>query len=562
MVVSLIPQEKWEFIDFISGSVKLEKLKKFAADKLLELTSALTIEEKNIGYLQRTFIKIIDNLHVNIKNIHFRIEEPNKAPFYSLGFTLQEMMIINTDENWNEIFIDRNKYKDLNVYKLLKIENFGFYLKCNESLLFSDIKDANLINKKFCESFPKNEKFAKDFEYLIKPISLTSKLKQNNENVNIMEKANSEENKIENTFNELEGFSKINIYINLDKFDIDFQKIQFDTIICIMNHTSNYQKFQYFHYESRKNLFFKPLQPILKKPRKWWRYAITCVIKRIRYLSGNEKEYDRCETIIKSFQEDFQKLHKKYLQESISLSNEEYKRFLYIIENVEENLLYQWSIKGIKENFTLQKKEENKKNKSSFLGNIFGKKINEENLLSVEEIQKIEEIIESSTKQLKNELILTSKEVKLKVEFLLNEGSFVFSRTKNDTKESFSFKYKYLSFNLKKGENFTELEAQLKDFIIDMITIYNKNKTKTSQITYYNKDFDNNKENYDENKKNESIDVNTNLFSDYIWKLNFIIYGPGEKINSKLNLHIVNTNDILFYKKFIYFKINLDHLKL
>ena len=156
-------------------------------------------------------------------------------------------------------------------------------------------------------------------------------------------------------------------------------------------------------------------------------------------------------------------------------------------------------------------------------------KITEENLLSKEEIMKIEEIVESSTKQLKNELILTSKEVKLKVEFLLDEGSFVFSKQNKDIVESFSFKYKKLYFNMKKGENFNELEAYLKDFVIDMITTYKNNEVKTSQITYHDKD-----------KilvnKNDMI---VNIDEDYVWKLEFLIFGPGEKINSDLNLHIV-----------------------
>lgn len=539
LVLSLIPQEKWEFIDFISGNIKLENLKKFAADKILELSDALTTQEKSLGYLDRTLIKIMDNIHINIKNVHFRIEEPNKAPFYSMGFTLQEMMVINTDENWNEIFIDRNKYKDINVYKLLKIQNFGFYLKVNETNLFSIINDSKALKKVIKESFQKTDKYGKDFEYLIKPISLTSKLKQNNKNLIITQSQENSSSENSQTNDLIEGFSKINIYINLEKFDIDFQKSQFDTIIRIMNDTSNYQKFQYFHYESRKVLYFKPNQEIKRKPRLWWRYAITCVIKRLRYLRGNEKEYDRADIVMNKYEEKFYELHKKYLKDPLSLSNDEFQQFLFILSNVEQNLLYQWSIKGIKESFTLQKREENKKNKTSLMGKIFGKKINEENLLSPEEMQKIEEVIESSKKQLKNELILTSKEVKLKVEFLLSEGSFVFSRTKNDTKESFSFKYKDLSFHLKKGENFTEIDAYLKNFVIDMITVYNKNKIKTSQITFYDKEVISR-----EGKKlagedqQQLIDIKQDQ-EDYIWKLNFIVYGPGEKINSKMNLHIV-----------------------
>ena len=296
-----------------------------------------------------------------------------------------------------------------------------------------------------------------------------------------------------------------------------------------MNHTSNYQKFQYFFYESRKIKFFKPKNPIKINPRIWWRYSITSVIKRLRYLRGNEREYDRVDYIMKYYEDKFSELHYKYLKDPQSLTSEENSTFVNIITNVEENLLYQWSIKGIKQYFTLTKKEENKKNKTSLMGKLFGTKITEENLLSKEEIMKIEEIVESSTKQLKNELILTSKEVKLKVEFLLDEGSFVFSKQNKDIVESFSFKYKKLYFNMKKGENFNELEAYLKDFVIDMITTYKNNEVKTSQITYHDKD-----------KilvnKNDMI---VNIDEDYVWKLEFLIFGPGEKINSDLNLHIV-----------------------
>ena len=525
IVLSLIPQENWEFIDFISYNSKIEKLKKFASDKLSELAEALTTEEKNLGYVQRTLMKIVDNIHVNIKNVHIRIEEPNKSPFYSLGFTLQEMMVINTNEKWEEIFIDRNKYKDLNVYKLLKIKNFGFYLKHLENDLFSNISNQINLKKKVSESFALNDPFGRDFEYLIKPISLVCKLKQNNQNLSLLETPSTEID----IKTPIEGISKINISINLNKFDIDFQKHQFDTIIRIMNHTSNYQKFQYFFYESRKIKFFKPKNPIKINPRIWWRYSITSVIKRLRYLRGNEREYDRVDYIMKYYEDKFSELHYKYLKDPQSLTSEENSTFVNIITNVEENLLYQWSIKGIKQYFTLTKKEENKKNKTSLMGKLFGTKITEENLLSKEEIMKIEEIVESSTKQLKNELILTSKEVKLKVEFLLDEGSFVFSKQNKDIVESFSFKYKKLYFNMKKGENFNELEAYLKDFVIDMITTYKNNEVKTSQITYHDKD-----------KilvnKNDMI---VNIDEDYVWKLEFLIFGPGEKINSDLNLHIV-----------------------
>jgi len=63
-----------------------------------------------------------------------------------MGFTLEEIILINTDQNWKEIFIDRNVHKDLNMYKILNIKNFGFYLNCNEKKFLSDLKEKKQIN--------------------------------------------------------------------------------------------------------------------------------------------------------------------------------------------------------------------------------------------------------------------------------------------------------------------------------------------------------------------------------------------------------------------------------
>ena len=71
----------------------------------------------------------MDNLHVVIKDIHIRIEEPyNDVTMYSLGLTLNELLIRNTNEKWEHHFIKRNVNIKTNMYKLINITNFGVYL--------------------------------------------------------------------------------------------------------------------------------------------------------------------------------------------------------------------------------------------------------------------------------------------------------------------------------------------------------------------------------------------------------------------------------------------------
>ena len=71
-------------------------------------------------------MKIIDNIHLTINNINIRIEEINNVTPYSIGITMKEMLIINTDENWE------SHETTAIIYKLLQITKFGVYLKINE----------------------------------------------------------------------------------------------------------------------------------------------------------------------------------------------------------------------------------------------------------------------------------------------------------------------------------------------------------------------------------------------------------------------------------------------
>ena len=82
--------------------------------------------------------KIVDNLQINVQNMHIRIEnddmiEPDNS--FSIGITLQEIDLYTTDENWERTYIDRtktaNKGKAMN--KVLKVHNFGVYYKTKET---------------------------------------------------------------------------------------------------------------------------------------------------------------------------------------------------------------------------------------------------------------------------------------------------------------------------------------------------------------------------------------------------------------------------------------------
>jgi hypothetical protein len=584
VVLSLIPNEEWEFLDFFSGDYKLNLLKKFFQTRIAELTEAFVQEEKSSGYADRVLVKILDNLHINFKNLHIRIEDTTKKPFYSLGFTLEEMLVVNTNEKWEEKFIDRNKQKDINVFKLLKIKNFGFYLKTEENFFISTLEDKKKVQTEMNKIW--DGKSTNNFNYLIKPISLIAKMKQNNKNQEEVEGGADLEIQQGGQLSPTptQDIPKMQIWINLENFDIDFHKSQFDTLIRILNHTSNYQKYQYFHWESRKFYFYKPqlrikdpeTNSIIKNPantKKWWRWTITTVIKRLKYLQGNSKEFELNRFLVSHYHKKFYEIYREFLKDPNSLSNEDWKLFKKILAIFDSSTLYEWAIENIQEYFKENKIEENKKAKKGFFSKMFGRGPNEEdNLLTKEEEDKIKEIIDYAKKEVKNQITYSGKETKILIEFNLREGSFNFFNAKkissgsssgnfnnqltsqsndnnstySETVEAFTFKYKNLSFLFKSAESFTEIEAYLMDFNIEMLTIYNKKNIKSNQITLI-----------DKNPPSEKMDSSNSLSNslnsttqNYVWKLNFRQNSPEEKINSKLELHI-NTINIIYHQAFL-----------
>ena len=86
-----------------------------------------------------------------------------------MGITLQNISVVNTDGNFNQIFIDRNSNKQLDVFKLLKISNFGLFLNIEDKLNVSSLVNSKEIEQKLNELFPMDATHIKDVEYLIKP---------------------------------------------------------------------------------------------------------------------------------------------------------------------------------------------------------------------------------------------------------------------------------------------------------------------------------------------------------------------------------------------------------
>ncbi len=598
----------WNYNNYNSFENKIYYLLKFGNEQIIQLSQAFSNnnnnENKNIanasggGFFDRLVIKILDNLQVNFKNINIRIEDIYNN--VSFGITLQEMYVENTNEKFEYEFIDRNVKSLKDVYKLLKISNCGFYLNPNEKYYISkyEIKDMESEMIKF---FPEGCERVDKMEYLIEPMNLILKMKQRKNFENIQDENN----------------PRLLLIINLETFDINVNKNQYDYFIKLLNTINKYQKILYDYNNTTKYKFFYPNKKlneikeenlnqnennneiddsvimndesvidILEERKKvkivqntyrhsiimkWWKFAIQMIIYQIKYLKGNENIFNIPKILQEIYMKRFQKLFMIYFKEKKSndnlisnkkesvLSQNELNEFKKIIEIIELKDLYLWSQPVLQTIFTETKQEEKlKKIKQDAMKNII---INIEghessNLITQEELEKIDEILTNSIKEKTDEIIYSDKETKLFIDFELNHVNLKFSKNSinnnnnNNIIEGFGIQCKRLFFNLKLGEFFKEVNSSILDFKIYMFTLIN-NSYISIPITY--------KEINEKLNLNMSLSNSSSSFSlsnqennkeKPFLKLYLRKNNPEEEINFKLCLDI-NELNITYHQVFL-----------
>ena len=508
--------DKWEYTDYNNYENKLYYLLQFSNERMLQLTQSFIEEtkklensdqneisstEKQNSFWDGLIIKILDNLQVRFKNVHIRIEAPFDNNHTSFGVSLKELFVVNTNEQWEEEFIDRNVNKNVNIFKLLKISNFGIYLNPNEKYLTYNIYKENidsknekeiqdLIGEQMNNIFPEGEQKLPNMEYLIEPMSLTAKMTQRND-ISI------KENK------DLSKLPKMHLIIELDKFNFDIQKEQYDCIIRIMNTINQYHQILYDFNDTIKFKFFRPrkkLSEAIKNSennenkenkenkskiiRDWWKYAIRMIVGQLRYIKNNDNNIFKLPPLlIEEYKKDFEKLYKRYYlskndnKKTEELTEKELNQFYKILEITDLKDLYIWSRTVLQDIFTERKKEEKKYNNTTYIGYIFGTNFNEDELITKEEQNKINEILTNEMNKAMKLIINIDLETKLQIDFILNEGSFKFTKFFNKQKitEGFEFQYKGFFFSTKRGEHFNEFNSKLDKISVYLFNIVNNN---------------------------------------------------------------------------------------
>jgi len=162
-------------------AVKMEKLD--SAELLKERnTEGMSQEEqqKQQSFTAAFTTTIIDNVQIQVKNVHIRYEDALSDPGhpFAAGITLQELSAVSTDENWKPTWIAGSS---ATTHKLATLGSLAAYWDTDTELLgtgsgekSSDGKglDHHEILAKFRELIVKGDSPAvKDHQFILKPVS-------------------------------------------------------------------------------------------------------------------------------------------------------------------------------------------------------------------------------------------------------------------------------------------------------------------------------------------------------------------------------------------------------
>ncbi|GMM27898.1 membrane morphogenesis protein [Martiniozyma asiatica (nom. inval.)] len=263
-------------------------------------------EAKNQSFVESLTTKIVDNLQVTIKNIHFRYEDNfafSNSP-YAVGMTLKELSAVSTDGQWIPSFIENVASISR---KLMTLDSLSIYWDTeNKESIYSE--DIDLTLKLLQEIVNKNSHYENGVEFLLEPVSGEGRLTVN--------KLGAQENQ-----------PHYDIDLIFEQFKVDLNALQYRDILETISRINWYRK----TYEFKK---FRPRVSVNEDPQKWLKYAFECVYDEI-----HQRNYKKSWTYMKKRRDQRKEyiiLWCKYIQSENSLTIHDKVR----ISNLEEECNY------------------------------------------------------------------------------------------------------------------------------------------------------------------------------------------------------------------------------
>lgn len=252
--------------------------------------------QKNQSFTDSLVTKIVDNLQITIKNIHIRYEDRESVPHhpFSLGLTLGELSAVSTDDNWNPIFVQDTASI---TKKLATLNSLAVYWNTDSDSLRTE--DARWID--YLKAMVPHEArdVSEENQYILRPVSGVGRITMNKQG-------------------STSTMPKTNAQLLFDDLGFVFDSDQYRDALWTADLFHVYMKTKEF----KK---YRPLVPVKKDPKAWFRFAGNVVLKQI-HQKNREWSWDymkeRRETRLRYIE-----LYKKKKTEGTVLLSEETEEF-------------------------------------------------------------------------------------------------------------------------------------------------------------------------------------------------------------------------------------------
>ncbi|CAG9559724.1 unnamed protein product [Danaus chrysippus] len=216
--------------------------------------------QKDANKLDETFVEklvtqIIKNVQLKITDIHVRYEDSitnSKEPF-SFGFTLHNLSVHTTDENWKKTVIQEAVTK---IFKILNLEGLAVYWNPGTELYSKS--NVNEIKSRLEKEIATKSSQPSFYKYALGPINATAKLKLN-------PKPEGDTPKF--------SIPKVILSLHMEQLSVSLTKAQYQDMMLLADSMDRMSK----------GAPYRKYRPDLNKYRghykEWWHFAYKCLLE-------------------------------------------------------------------------------------------------------------------------------------------------------------------------------------------------------------------------------------------------------------------------------------------
>lgn len=202
-----------------------------------------------MNYGTSLITNIVENLQLNIKDVHIRYEDSITNPdrHFCCGLTIESLTAQSCDSNWVPGFT-ANWAQNQATFKVVELNSLSFYL---DPLLPEEVF-STLESNELAEAIAKL-KTKTNHEFIIKPVSAQAKLKRDRSETPLRTR----------------NRPRLTCDLQWNEVPLSLNEYQYESLVNCFRGLDDVAKF-------KKYRLLQPNESIKENPRAWWRYAARC----------------------------------------------------------------------------------------------------------------------------------------------------------------------------------------------------------------------------------------------------------------------------------------------